>query len=102
MLTGQAEGERMKVQGAVVRGHGSSFAVVRVNRKVLDNLSQAHLAVEGCCHLFPAMPVVLVAQDSRGAPRYYGPEDYIQSLAEVPAETITWREYSLPVPGDQA
>ena len=44
---------------------------------------------------FPGMPVVLMAQDSRGTPTYYGRPDLSRFLANTPLGAIPWRRYTL-------
>jgi hypothetical protein len=41
------------------------------------------------------MPVVLMAQDSRGTPTYYGRPDLSRFLANTPLGAIPWRRYTL-------
>lgn len=85
----------MRFQGAVVREQGVTFAVVVVQRRILDNNFEANRAVESFRPAFPGMPVTLMAQDHRGRPTYYGRADISRFLAGVPLGTIPWREYSL-------
>jgi len=85
----------MHFQGAVIREQGQTFAVVVVQRNVIDDRSAAAEAIASFCPVFPGMPVVLMAQDGRGRPTYYGRPDISRFLAGVPMEAIPWREYTL-------
>jgi hypothetical protein len=82
----------MRFQGAVIREQGQTFAVVVVQRHVVDNRSTAIDAISGFQPVFPGVPVVLVAQDELGRPTYYGRQDISRFLANVPVRAIPWRE----------
>jgi hypothetical protein len=85
----------MRFQGAVIREQGQTFAVVVVQRHVIDNQSEATDAIAGFRPVFPGLPVVLMAQDGSGRPTYYGRQDISRFLASVPMRAIPWREYTL-------
>jgi hypothetical protein len=55
----------MRIQGAVIREQGQTFAVVVVKQHVVQNGSEATDAVRSFTPVF-RVPVVLMAQDSRG------------------------------------
>ena len=82
----------MRVQGAVVREQGQTFAVVIVKPHVIQNRGEAADAIRNFTPVF-GVPVVLMAQDSRGRPTYYGRDDIASFLANVPLQAIPWREY---------
>lgn len=86
----------MQFEGARVREQGVEFAVVIVRQSVLQNRSQADsLIADFQRRVFGGVPVVLMAQDARGIPTYYGRQDISRFLANVPIETIPWRQYTL-------
>lgn len=85
----------MKFQGAVIKEQGVTFAVVIVKKNVIDNRSAATGAVQSFQQLFPGIPVVLMAQDHRGRPTYYGRKDVSLFLSKVPLQAIPWREYTV-------
>jgi hypothetical protein len=85
----------MKFQGAVIKEQGVTFAVVVVKRHVLDNRSTAADVVTSFQPVFPGIPVVLMAQDYRGTPTYFGRKDIAAFLARIPLKSIPWRDYSL-------
>lgn len=85
----------MKFQGAVIKEQGVTFAVVIVKKHVIDNRSQAAQAVSSFQPFFPGIPVVLMAQDHRGVPTYYGRKDIARFLASVPLQAIPWKEYTI-------
>lgn len=84
----------MRVQGAVIREQGQTFAVVVVKSYVVQNRSETAKAVSGFTPVF-GLPVVLMAQDSRGRPTYYGRPDIARFMSSVPIHRIPWREYTV-------
>ncbi|MEA5574448.1 hypothetical protein [Calothrix sp. UHCC 0171] len=61
----------MKFQGAVIKEQGLTFAVVTVKQSVVDIKTQTDKALQAFQPIFPGIPVVLMAQNSRGIPTYY-------------------------------
>ena len=84
----------MRVQGAVIREQGQTFAVVVVKPQVVQNQSEAVDTIRSLSPVF-GVPVVLMAQDGRGRPTYYGREDIARFLSGVPMRSIPWREYTI-------
>ena len=84
----------MKVQGAVIREQGVTFAIVIVKRHVIQSTFQANDAVQGFSGLFPGIPIVLMAQDNRGTPTYFGRRDIVRFLSKVPVRAIPWKQYT--------
>ncbi len=84
----------MRVQGAVIREQGQTFAVVVVKSHVVQNRAEADGAIAGLAPVF-GVPVVLMAQDSRGRPTYYGRSDIARFMSNVPVSAIPWREYTI-------
>ena len=84
----------MRIQGAVIREQGQTFAVVVVKQHVVQNSSEAAEAIRSFLPVF-RVPVVLMAQDSRGRATYYGRPDIAKFMASVPLHAIPWREYSV-------
>lgn len=85
----------MQFEGAVIREQGVTFAVVIVKPQILGHPSQAADAIRGMQPAFPGLPVVLMAQDARGVPSYYGRPDIARFLANTPLGAIPWRRYTL-------
>lgn len=82
-------------QGAVIKEQGVTFAVVVVKKAVLDYKPKADEAIRDFSGVFPGMPVVLMAQDARGVPTYYGRKDISRFLANVPLHAIPWKAYRI-------
>ena len=85
----------MTFQGAVIKEQGIKFAVVVVKQHVVQSSHQTAQAIRSLAPTFGGIPVVLMAQDGRGTPTYYGRGDIAKFLANVPMSAIPWREYSL-------
>jgi len=85
----------MTFEGAIVQEQGVTFAIVIVKRHVVANNSAAAEAIRSFQPAFPGMPVVLMAQDSRGTPTYYGRRDIARFLSKVPLSAIPWRKFTL-------
>ena len=85
----------MKLHGAVIKEQGVTFAVVVTKKQVVDNRFEANNTIQSFSRLFPGIPVVLMGQDSRGTPTYYGRKDIAKFMANVPIHAIPWKEYTL-------
>jgi hypothetical protein len=85
----------MTIEGAVIREQGVTFAVVIVKQHVLNNTFEADRTIRAFQPAFPGLPVVLMAQDHRGVPTYYGRTDLSKFMANVPMECVPWAEYSI-------
>ena len=84
----------MRVQGAVIREQGQTFAVVVVKLQVVQDRATAANAIQAFTPVF-GVPVVLMAQDGRGRPTYYGRPDIARFMSSVPLHAIPWREYTI-------
>lgn len=83
-----------KIQGAVVKEQGVTFAIVVVKSHVLQAQSESQSAARAFMPYFPGMPIVLMAQDGRGVPTYWGRKDIVNFLANIHISQIPWKEYS--------
>ncbi len=84
----------MKVQGAVIKEQGVRFAIVIEKKSIVDSQSQGEEAINSFNPLFPRMPIVLMAQDSRGIPKYRGRKDIVHFLTNIHLSRIPWKEYT--------
>jgi len=85
----------MKFQGSVIKEQGLTFAIVVVKMSVVDSQSESLDAIRSFSTIFPGMPIVLMAQDSRGIPTYRGRKDIINFLANLHISQIPWKEYTI-------
>jgi hypothetical protein len=85
----------MKFTGAVIREQRTKFAVVNVRPSVISNRTEAENLERYLCPVFGGIPIVLMAQDSRGVPTFRGRKDIVSFLAKVPLHAIRWKKYTL-------
>ena len=85
----------MRFQGSVIKEQGVTFAIVIVKRSVIDNRSEAEKATAAFQPVFPGVPIVLMAQDVRGTPTYFGRHDIARFMANVPLQAVPWKEYTV-------
>ncbi len=83
----------MKVQAAAISLQGKPFAVVLVGMDLLKNQSEADMAIDRLGPTFGQVPVVLMAQNEQGSPRYYGGQEMVELLRGVPVDEMPWKEY---------
>jgi len=88
------KGTAMQLEGAVIKEQGQTFAVVVVKRHVTNNRHEASSAIQSFSRCFPGMPIVLMSQDSRGVPTYFGRRDIANFLSGVPTSAIPWERYT--------
>ena len=84
----------MKVQGAVIKEQGLTFAIVVAKNHIVQSQIQSDDAIDSFSHLFPGMPVVLMSQNARGIPTYRGRKDIVNFLANIHPSQIPWGEYT--------
>jgi hypothetical protein len=85
----------MKVQGAAVSLGGRNFVVVHVGMELVGSPGEADMAIDTMRPSFGGVPVVLMGQNEKGSPTYYGDEDLVRLLAGVPVDEMPWKEYAV-------
>lgn len=85
----------MKIQGAVIQEQGVTFGIIVVKQYVLHSPSRRTSVQNFGVQAFGPMPIVLMAQDSRGVPTYWGRNDIVNFLSKVPPQCIPWKEYTI-------
>ncbi len=85
----------MKGHVALVREQGVRFAVVVVRPSVMSGLKRERDAAVRAFSSEFGVPAILMVQNSRGTPTYYGREDLVRFLADVPVEQLPWREFTM-------
>ncbi|MFN3256206.1 MAG: hypothetical protein ACE37B_10950 [Ilumatobacter sp.] len=81
-------------QGAVIQEQGVTFGVLVVKPSVLNSSTRDQM-VNDASRAFGNIPAVLMAQDHRGTPSYYGRQDISKFMANVPLAAVPWRRYRL-------
>lgn len=85
----------MKFQGALVKEQGVTFGIIIVKPHVLNSSSETASMRGLGVRAFGPVPIILMAQDSRGVPTYLGRRDIVKFLVRVPMLAIPWREYTI-------
>lgn len=84
----------MNFDGAVIKEQGVTFAIVVVKPHVIQNSFTADKARESFSRYFPGMPIILMAQNSRGIPTYQGRKDIVKFLSNIHPSRIPWKHYT--------
>jgi hypothetical protein len=84
----------MTFDGAVIKKDRVTFAIAVVRENVLRVASDRATALAQFTAIF-RLPTVLMAQDSRGVPEYFGRPDIVRFLANIHPSQIPWRKYTL-------
>lgn len=84
----------MSFDGAVVKEQGVTFAIVIVKPHILNTSSSCDETRQGFSRYFPGMPIILMAQDSRGIPTYQGKKDIVNFLSNINPSRIPWKRYT--------
>lgn len=88
----------MKIQAAVTKEQGVTFVVVVVKRHIVQHAQQAKDAIQSFAHFFPQMPIVLMGQDSRSVPTYFGRQDIARFLSKIDYRRLPWKEFTFSSP----
>lgn len=86
----------MQVQAAAISLAGRQFVVVVSSLDLLERPGEADMAIDRLSAGFGGVPVVLMAQRENGSPVYYGEQDIVASLRDLPLDEMPWKEYHLP------
>ena len=84
----------MTLEGAIVKEQGVTFAIVIVKPYILQSNFESNKAIESFSLYFPNMPIILMAQDYKGRPTYYGRKDIVKFLTNVPLSCIPWKKFT--------
>ena len=93
--------------GATIELYGAKLLVVIVRPQILADAYESQLLVLAFRARF-RRTIVLVTQDARGVPTYYGPAAIVRALSGLPFDALSWRRYrfrrpppqQLPIPID--
>lgn len=83
----------MTFDGAIVKEQGVTFGIAVVKSHVL-NITEVNESILVFQRILRVVPVVLMAQDSRGIPTYYGRKDIVNFLAAIDMRRIPWKTYT--------
>jgi hypothetical protein len=85
----------MQFEAAVMNTESTTFAVVIVKPDVITNSGDANSIIAAFEKVLDGKPVVLMAQDTAGAARFYGRYDITRFMSSVPVDSIPWTKFSL-------
>lgn len=85
----------MQIHGAVIKEQGVTFAIVVVKNHVIHNLQSANKALLSFASVFPGIPVILMSQELRGTPTFFGRRDIVSFLSRIPINAIPWKMYTI-------
>jgi hypothetical protein len=82
------------IQYATITEQSTTFTVVAVQLSVFQNKLESERALSVYSHLFPGMPVILMARDPQGVPIYIGRIDIVNFLRVADPRIIPWQDFS--------
>lgn len=83
-----------KVQAALIKEQGVTFAVVLVKRSACTTNSACQETLLGVSHLFQGYPTIIAWEDGTRGLRYFGRKDIVEFLSNVHPSYFPWKEYS--------
>lgn len=86
----------MKIQGAIIKEQGVTFAIVVVKKSAMPtdlDAEKTRAAFQLAIRDFSGIPLILASQDSSGDFEYQGRQDIVELLASIDASQIPWMEY---------
>lgn len=83
----------MQFDGAKIKEQGVTFGIVVVKPYVLRSPSKEQICAS-FIPFFGNIPIILMAQDSRGIPTYDGRTDIVRFLAKINPARIPWKHYT--------
>lgn len=83
----------MSFDGALITEQGVTFAIVCVKPYVLNSIDKEKIR-EQFSSYFGFVPTILMAQNSRGIPRYDGRRDIVKFLSHIHPSRIPWKHYT--------
>jgi hypothetical protein len=85
----------MDVQAAAISLQGNNFVIVLVGMDMVTNSGEADMAIDTLQPKFGNSPVILMAQREDTSPVYYGDQDLVTALRDIPVDEMPWKSYSL-------
>lgn len=85
----------MEVQAAAISLQNNNFVIILVGMDMVNNPGEADMAIDTLQGKFGNVPVVLMAQREDATPVYYGDQDIVASLRDVPVDEMPWKTYAV-------
>ena len=84
-----------QIDAAIVKEQNITFAIVVVKQYIINSSNERKQAVQSFSTIFPNMPIVLMAQNPKGIPTYWGRTDIVNFLSKVSVSRIPWKRYTV-------
>jgi hypothetical protein len=84
----------MTIDAAVFKEQNVAVAVVVVQNHVLNNVSERDDVKASFQRYFPGCNIILMGQDNRGQPTYYGRSDITRFLSRIQMRRLPFKRYS--------
>jgi len=85
----------MEVQAAAISLQGRNFVIVLVGMDMVTNAGEADMAIDTLQTRFGNATVILMAQRDDTSPVYYGDQDLVSALGDIPIDKMPWKSYSI-------
>jgi len=85
----------MDVQAAAISLQNKNFVIVLVGMDMVSNSGEADMAIDTLEPKFGNAPVILMAQREDTSPVYYGDQDLVEALRDIPVDGMPWKSYSV-------
>jgi hypothetical protein len=85
----------MEIQAAAISVQGNNLVIVLVGMDMVTNSGEADMAIDTLQPKFGNAPVVLMAQREDTSPVYYGDQDLVSALGDIPVDQMPWKAYSI-------
>jgi len=85
----------MDVQAAAISLQNKNFVIVLVGMDMVSNSGEADMAIDTLEPKFGNAPVILMAQREDTSPVYYGDQDLVKALRDLPVDEMPWKSYSV-------
>ena len=85
----------MDIQAAAISLQNNNFVIVLVPMDMVKNSGEADMAIDTLQPKFGNVPVILMAQREDTSPVYYGDQELVMDLGEMPVDQMPWKSYSI-------
>lgn len=82
------------IDGALITEQGITFAIAIVKSHVLNSPDRENIRYS-FKSVFGNVPIILMAQDSRGTPTYQGRQDIVKFLSKLDPRRIPFKRYTI-------
>jgi hypothetical protein len=86
----------VKLTAALVKEQRVLFAVVLVKSYVLNSVERGQ-TIQAAQQFFPGYNIILMSQDGRGIPTFFGRRDIVGFLQSVPVNSLPWKEFTFAI-----